>query len=607
MTSRDPGTALGFRPKADGGNGKAQPLPPEMVAALLRNGGDGRERFVCESVGRFVLAAADAVPTARDALFAAVAAGQLVDADLLLTRVSLTHPEEAAAAPEWTDATARSLINQAAETVLVDGDFYQPPGYVADATLSVAAEVLRRAELRLDRTACRNFLDDYDRKFEAAHLDFPRVGGKTHLPLSQGLVKRGDSGELAVSRDQERAFLKDRLDKLNDHFRRPLSLPPAADGGPPRQAAGWGPFAAVDPALRAWFAIKGLDRLRTSVEIGEFRPAVDTVPTLSADAEPPLEGPQMLSDERGVRPVAVRYPELNLLAYRAWADIYGRRDFERGEFDVKAWRRAAGERIKFLSAGITRTCASPELADVAAESLIFGLGDDDAVELAQRRGADGTDLAARMSGARESLLQAGWNGFAANLSIDPYEYLPRVAGLDESSPFEEYKEASKAFRAVLPGGGGFGASAFHVFTSDRGGENREVMFRFLAKTAAESGDAAAPARVERFRQSPKAAAAALREPVCGAGGAPAGPVACWMRCPAGVTLTRGEILAATVFELERAGARPSGLLADGVLCRPPDEDPADGVLRCRKAAATALGTPLPRVETQIRLRTVPIF
>ena len=143
-----------------------------MVAALLGAGGDGRDRFVCENVGRFVLAAVDASPASRGAVYDVVAGGQFVDAGLLRTRAVIAEPVLGERLPEPTDIDSIRRLADAAG-IFTGGTFHPPPGGVADARLSVAAEVLRRAELPLDHTACRDFLDDYDPHFESGPPQLP--------------------------------------------------------------------------------------------------------------------------------------------------------------------------------------------------------------------------------------------------------------------------------------------------------------------------------------------------------------------------------------------------------------------------------------------------
>ena len=200
------------------------------------------------------------------------------------------------------------------------------------------------------------------------------------------------------------------------------------------------------------------------------------------------------------------------------------------------------------------------------------------------------------------------DGFAANLHVDPYNTLARVAGLGDAYMPEHPRDIQKALGGIdLRGDGPLAASVLHVFVGDSRRQNRELMFRQLKKVAGIIGDPAAVDRVERCRQSPQFAGEMLQIPACGAGDTPGGSVEESMTLPAGVLLTRGEILAAAVFELERAGTRPAALLNDGILCYPPGADLGRGVVRCREAVCGAVGGLLPGLNTPVQVEPIGIF
>ncbi|MFH5804463.1 hypothetical protein [Alienimonas sp. DA493] len=560
--------------------------------------------LICRCAGTFLRdtrQVSAALGRTNDAdMWRAVTSGRLVDVGLLRTRALLGGMRRQEL-PAPTDQEAITELLEA--TGLLRPEAEAPNFAAADARLSFAAETLSRAEVPLHHTACKNFIEEYDAAFEAGHAGFPKSGGLDQLPLSGGLIQRDASGALAVSDEQEGKFLAGRIIRLTDHFDRPLSLPPAADGAPPRCPAGWGPYAKVDPALRAWFRIKQLDRWRTAAGAGVFRQTVQTVPTLAADAAPPLDAPPMLASAANAEPLIVRLPELDLLAHVAYV-----RKFLPQLFRPDIWR-SVGESDSNapLTAAVRALCESPDLALLAAESLAYGLSGDAAATLARAVGS----IAApeRLDRPREALLRERWTGLDEVAAVDGTSQLLRVAGLADVDRLRLIEELHELIREICGSDEEtVDRSILNVFRGEGAADrddSRGKLFRLLEKLAADSNEPSAVDRVRRARASVAAASAALRVPAFGAAGTFGGSVEPSAMHASGVLLTRGEIHAALVCELERAGCRPAAVLPRGVLCLPPAL--SGGSDTCRTAAVAAAAMLLPELATPIEVRAATTF
>lgn len=500
--------AVAFQPQAvlDGAGGEP---------AHVRSTGEPTRRLVCRDAGQFLLKALEAAEQlGADAgpIWQIADLGLLLDADELefALRDDLRWEGPLQVGPSGTDLVA--LWCAVAPTSLAkDAD----PGLQFSA---VGSAILERASVPVDPGKAQHFLHFYDGEFarrcKALRKSIPDDDA---LPWESGRLRVQADGTLDVSRDAEEHLLAEILPTLVDQFGSSLTLPGRPGSIPPASVCGWGGYAAADPRLRAWFALKNLDGLRHAALLRQFSIAAGARPFLSCGPVPEADHSLLTSGGDG-QLVRVRLADLTLAAFATVSADFQHaihRHRERGDGKIVSLASVVCEHPVLPQAGVSADIG-PEVVVSVAEAIALGIGQDAAVAYA--RTATGREItAATVMRIWETLGDAAGLGFDQAMLSDLPGLLGKAATGSGGAGFK-VDGLMDAIAAAMPAGlrsEAAGSSASHerhrqlsasalhaervLLGEGEPAKQRKAAFAALKKAAA---DAATRQMVEGWEQNP---------------------------------------------------------------------------------------------------------